>query len=41
MPRAGGLDDALTPRKTAPPSMDWLRKLEEAGLKEGEKQEDT
>ena len=41
MPRAGDLDDASTPRKTDPPSMDWLQKLEGAGLNEGEKQEHT
>ena len=41
MPRAEDLDDASTPRKTAPLSMDWLLKLEGAGLKGGEKQEHT
>ena len=41
MPRAKDLDGASTPRKTAPLSMDWVRKLEGAGLKGGEKQEHT
>ena len=41
MPRAEDLGDASTPRKTAPLSMGWLRKLEGAELKGGEKQEHT
>ena len=39
--RAKDLDNASTPRQNAPPSMDWLQKLEEAGLKGGEKQDHT
>ena len=40
-PRAKDLDNASTPGQNAPPSMDWLQKLEEAGLKGGEKQDHT